>query len=1007
MKPTLNPRRLRNSVALAIASAFLAFAPLSPAFVNLWPNPQLELDSNGDGIPDFWNKAGTDPAFAIWDTNYFVSRSHSLAATDTSLTGYGQWYSDRFPVTQGERYILSFKRRYNTSEIMRFGVRYYSSSNTFLSQVVFAVTGFQPTWEQFVTQLIIPTGATKLDLDMVTGGRFESTGTNWIDDISLTSTQMVTLVSTGSVWKYLDNGSDQSTNWLTRSFNDSAWASGPAQLGYGDGDEATIDSYGPDATNKYVTTYFRYSFALQNASIFKGMIVNLIRDDGAVVYLNGAEVWRSNMPTNQAIAFDTLASSVVSGTDESRFYSFLAGAELLTNGLNVLAIEIHQFNRNNGTDMSFELELLGFVNFPPVASITNPTNSAFFAALGTISIDATASDSDGTVCKIELFHESTKVGEVTNGPYHFTWSNVPVGDYSLTAVATDDSGSRGTSAVVNVTVNNSTLYSLVSTGAVWKYLDDGSNQGTNWSRIEFNDSAWLSGPAQLGYGDGDEATVVGYGNDPVNKFVTTYFRRSFLVEDTSTFAGLILRLLRDDGAVVFLNNTEVFRSNMPTGAISHLTLAASAVGGNAPEENKFYVTPIQPSALRLGTNLIAVEIHQAIRESSDISFDLELGVSELTPAPMIFVNGRSDPMGAYTATNRAEIRLETTFPNGFLFYSLDGSTPSTLYAGPLTLRRTAAIRAIAYNSNFTESAASGPVTVTIRRGYVLLATTSGGGTLTFDRQGTHYLSNTVVEVTAVPDSGWTFLGWQQDASGTNPTVSIPMTRNRCVQAVFGTSIATSAVGNGSIVVNPQSSIYPYGVSVGLTALPQAGNYFAFWGNSASGTNNPLLFAVTNPNPTITAVFSTLTTGRFALTVIPDGNGTVNVNPPANFYSNGQTVMLTATPGTGQTFLGWSGNASGTQNPLVVVMTQSKLIAANFSRRPRLDVNLCFGQPGNEAVQVTLTGELGAAYQFEGSTNLTHWIPLATLTNVMGTVQYDDPSITNLHHRVYRGTIIAP
>ena len=92
MKPTLNPRRLRNSVALAIASAFLAFAPLSPAFVNLWPNPQLELDSNGDGIPDFWNKAGTDPAFAIWDTNYFVSRSHSLAATDTSLTGYGQWY---------------------------------------------------------------------------------------------------------------------------------------------------------------------------------------------------------------------------------------------------------------------------------------------------------------------------------------------------------------------------------------------------------------------------------------------------------------------------------------------------------------------------------------------------------------------------------------------------------------------------------------------------------------------------------------------------------------------------------------------------------------------------------------------------------------------------------------------------------------------------------------------------------------------------------------------------
>ena len=65
------------------------------------------------------------------------------------------------------------------------------------------------------------------------------------------------LVSTGSVWKYLDDGSDQGSAWQALLFDDSAWASGPAQLGYGDGDEATVINGGP-ATNRLITTYFRH-----------------------------------------------------------------------------------------------------------------------------------------------------------------------------------------------------------------------------------------------------------------------------------------------------------------------------------------------------------------------------------------------------------------------------------------------------------------------------------------------------------------------------------------------------------------------------------------------------------------------------------------------------------------------------------------------------------------------------------------------------------------------------
>src|SRR5687767_14286806 len=86
------------------------------------------------------------------------------------------------------------------------------------------------------------------------------------------------LVPIGSVWKFLDNGSDQGTAWRTVAFNDSTWASGTAQLGYGDGDESTIVSFGPDAANKYITTYFRRSFNVTDASVYQSAVVRLVRD---------------------------------------------------------------------------------------------------------------------------------------------------------------------------------------------------------------------------------------------------------------------------------------------------------------------------------------------------------------------------------------------------------------------------------------------------------------------------------------------------------------------------------------------------------------------------------------------------------------------------------------------------------------------------------------------------------------------------------------------------------
>ena len=91
------------------------------------------------------------------------------------------------------------------------------------------------------------------------------------------------LIPTGSVWRYLDNGSDQGTAWQAPNFDDSGWASGPAQLGYGDNDEATLVGFGPNSTFKYPTTYFRHPFTVDDAANVTAPTVRLLRDDGAVV----------------------------------------------------------------------------------------------------------------------------------------------------------------------------------------------------------------------------------------------------------------------------------------------------------------------------------------------------------------------------------------------------------------------------------------------------------------------------------------------------------------------------------------------------------------------------------------------------------------------------------------------------------------------------------------------------------------------------------------------------
>ena len=220
---------------------------------------------------------------------------------------------------------------------------------------------------------------------------------------------------------------------------------------------------------------------------------------------------------------------------------------------------------------------------------------------------------------------------------------------------------------------------LVPTGATWKYLDNGSDQGMAWRATSFNDSTWASGPAQLGYGDGDEATTLGFGPDANNKFITSYFRRAFSVTNPAAFNSLTLRLLRDDGAVVYLNGVEVWRTNMPTGTVGYLTPASVAIGG--ADETTFVQTTISPTLLVTGTNVLAIELHQSGGTSSDISFDLQLigsdGSASVTRGPYLQIGTPNSTIVRWRTNIATDSRVSYGTTQGSLTSNVDNATQTT------------------------------------------------------------------------------------------------------------------------------------------------------------------------------------------------------------------------------------------------------------------------------------------------------------------------------------------
>jgi hypothetical protein len=340
----------------------------------------------------------------------------------------------------------------------------------------------------------------------------------------------------GSEWRYNDTGTDLGTAWKAVDFDDSIWPLGAGQLGYGDGDEATVLDFGSDGSNKYPSYYFRYSFENTGVAQFGSLDIQLLFDDGAVVYLNGAELVRRNMPDGE-ISYSTLANGAIAGGDEDDF-DIIGIETVLQEGMNTIAVEIHQSNVSS-SDISFD-----------------------FAA-------------------------------------------------SFTPLAFDPA-----------------VYPLEA-GSSWSYLDTGvSLDAVPWNTASYDTSGWAIGAAALGYGD-PVSTVVSFGPDATNKYITTYFSREVSMSLDDVSEDVVYGLNRDDGAIVYVNGVEVIRDNMPPPPTDYLTNSSTTVSG---EDEEIYFTHNVPKTFFIeGVNIIAVELHNRDGQSSDLRFDMFM---QNTPEPV-------------------------------------------------------------------------------------------------------------------------------------------------------------------------------------------------------------------------------------------------------------------------------------------------------------------------------------------------------------------------------------
>ena len=307
-----------------------------------------------------------------------------------------------------------------------------------------------------------------------------------------------------------------------------------------------------------------------------------------------------------------------------------------------------------------EYDMNNVAILPNVAPTANNDNGAIDQP-NTFTVDVTLNDTDGDgfinkntvdlntgIAGIQTTYTIPNQGTYTvNSNGILTFAPLPsfVGTSSISYAVTDNQGAISNTATVSVVVNaDPFINTVVAAGGAWKYWDRGSLPATDWNTSAYNDGTWLSANAEFGYGDGDEVTLVDYGINAQNKYITTYFRKNITIGNIPPNTQLHGRIKIDDGAVVYINGQQIFKDNLPA-TVNYTTYALDGY----VNENNWKNFTIASTALQNGSNTIAVEMHQSSPTSSDLSFDMEIlansaivGLTEISSGFSIYPNPAKD-----------------------------------------------------------------------------------------------------------------------------------------------------------------------------------------------------------------------------------------------------------------------------------------------------------------------------------------------------------------------------
>lgn len=388
-------------------------------------------------------------------------------------------------------------------------------------------------------------------------------------------------------------------------------------------------------------------------------------------------------------------------------------------------------------------------------------------------------------------------------------------------------------------------------------------------------------------------------------------------------------------------------------------------------------------------------------DGSVISLPASLDVRDIA----VLINGRIFTGPQHVSERSVQVSIQSGFKNGLVFYSVDGapaSFASKEYTGPFNIDRSTVVRAIVYSQDFSKIQETEPMAIVIPKLFSLVTQSPGGGQFVIDPQKPNYTEQSLVRITAIPHGGWSFMAWRGDVFSTNATITVLMDRDKSIDGIFGTRISRISSGAGSIVLNPDASMYPFGSTLQLVAVPDDGHQLALWGNPAVGIVNPVAFTISTPAPTVSCLFSPLPTGRFSVIGIPVGNGSVSINTQSRNYAAGDKVTFVATPDRDQQFVAWTGTVNTTQNPLQLTISTNIKLIATFTQSARLSM-----RAGNGVREIVLSGGLGSRYRIDGSTNLTDWVPLGVIHASTGVASFADPMGLLFPWRLYRATSVEP